>query len=124
MSKEEFVELFCDLQHQIHTNARNKGFWDKYDQVVEKFPEAEVDMDLAKYALVASEIGEGVEGVRKPGQCDKNGLEHLSKEAEELADTVIRIMDYCEEKGINLAQAILDKHEYNKGRPRLHGKLA
>jgi len=42
-------------------------------------------------------------------------------EAIELADAVIRIMDYCEFVGIDLEQAIQLKHEYNKTRPYRHG---
>jgi hypothetical protein len=39
----------------------------------------------------------------------------------ELADAVIRIMDYCEAKGYNLQDAIRMKHEYNKTRKHRHG---
>ena len=41
----------------------------------------------------------------------------------ELADTVIRIMDYCEHNAIGLEGRILQKNEYNKTRPYRHGKL-
>ena len=39
----------------------------------------------------------------------------------ELADCVIRIMDYCGKVGIDLEEAIRIKHEYNKTRPYKHG---
>lgn len=39
----------------------------------------------------------------------------------ELADVVIRIMDYCGFAGIDLESLILQKHEYNKTRPYRHG---
>lgn len=39
----------------------------------------------------------------------------------ELADVVIRIMDYCGKKGYDLEQAVLLKHAYNTSRPYRHG---
>ena len=42
----------------------------------------------------------------------------------ELADIVIRVMDIAEFYGIDLAQAILDKMEYNNARPYKHGRKA
>lgn len=41
--------------------------------------------------------------------------------AVELADCVIRILDYCGHAGIDLEEAIRIKHEYNKSRPYRHG---
>ena len=39
----------------------------------------------------------------------------------ELADAIIRILDYCAEAGIDIEEAIAIKHEYNKSRPYRHG---
>jgi NTP pyrophosphatase (non-canonical NTP hydrolase) len=39
----------------------------------------------------------------------------------ELADCIIRILDYCGHAGIDIEQAIKIKHEYNKTRPHRHG---
>jgi NTP pyrophosphatase (non-canonical NTP hydrolase) len=39
----------------------------------------------------------------------------------ELADCIIRILDYCGKKGIDIEEAIRIKHEYNKTRPYRHG---
>lgn len=39
----------------------------------------------------------------------------------ELADAIIRILDYCGYAGIDIEAAILQKHEYNKTRPYRHG---
>ena len=41
----------------------------------------------------------------------------------ELADAVIRICDFCGLHGIDLEAAIEAKMEYNRGRPRRHGKV-
>lgn len=39
----------------------------------------------------------------------------------ELADAVIRILDYCGHAGIDIENAVKIKHEYNKTRPYKHG---
>ena len=39
----------------------------------------------------------------------------------ELADVVIRIADMCGRYGIDLEQAVKDKHTFNKNRPYKHG---
>jgi NTP pyrophosphatase (non-canonical NTP hydrolase) len=41
--------------------------------------------------------------------------------ASEMADCIIRILDYCAYEGIDIEQAIQLKHEYNKTRPYRHG---
>ena len=40
----------------------------------------------------------------------------------ELADVVIRCFDMADYYGIDLEEAILEKHEFNKTRPYKHGK--
>jgi len=42
----------------------------------------------------------------------------------ELADCIIRILDYCAYTGIDIDKAIQIKHEYNKTRPYRHGGKA
>lgn len=39
----------------------------------------------------------------------------------ELADAIIRILDYCGYAGIDIDAAVERKHEYNKTRPYRHG---
>lgn len=41
--------------------------------------------------------------------------------AVELADCIIRILDYCGKAGIDIEEAVRIKHEYNKSRPYRHG---
>jgi hypothetical protein len=40
----------------------------------------------------------------------------------ELADCIIRILDYCGHAGIDINEALRIKHEFNKTRPYKHGK--
>lgn len=41
--------------------------------------------------------------------------------ASELADTIIRILAFAEDKGIPVVRAVLEKHNYNLTRPYRHG---
>ena len=70
-------------------------------------------------ALVHSEVSEGLEAYRKDLNDDK--LTHRPGLEVELADAVIRIIDTAYALGYDLAGAILEKHEYNTGRERMHG---
>lgn len=41
--------------------------------------------------------------------------------AVELADCILRILDYCAAEGIDIDAILREKHEYNKTRPYRHG---
>lgn len=104
--------MLNQLRDEIHQNAIEHGWWDEersFGEIV---------------ALCHSELSEAIEEHR-------NG--HLSTEIYysneekpegipvELADCIIRILDYCGHEGIDIAQAVITKHEYNKTRPYRHG---
>ena len=52
----------------------------------------------------------------KPSECASCGWE-----AAELADVIIRVLDYCAYAGIDIENVLEVKHEYNKSRPYRHG---
>jgi len=89
------------LQKIVHKIAKEKGFWEE-------------DRNNAELiALMHSELSEALEAMR---------TDNWAMIAEELADVVIRVMDFCEARGINLEEEIINKLEYNKQRPYKHGK--
>lgn len=64
--------------------------------------------------LMVSELAEAMEGDRKRLMDDKlPGRQMLEVE---LADCVIRILDFCGGKGLDLAGALVEKLEYNAHR--------
>jgi len=110
-----------------HTNAKNKGWWDKYgqgaqaDRVLHDF---KPDIIAAKLMLVSGELGEALEEVRdgNPGfYYAPDGSGKPEGVGVELADVVIRVFDLASWLGIDLADMIRLKMEYNRTRPYLHG---
>lgn len=93
---------FSELQKQVHKTALDNGWWDKPRSFGELI------------ALCHSELSEALEADRNDA-----GDEHV---AEELADTIIRIMDMAEKEGWDIERAIIEKDEYNRTRAYRHGK--
>lgn len=104
-----FISSFVFMQDQIHQLAVDKGWW-------------ETDRNDGEcIALMHSELSEALEALRKGNPVDEK-CDNFRNLAVELADCVIRIMDYCGARNIPLADAIVAKYEHNKTRPHKHGK--
>lgn len=76
-----------------------------------------------KLLLMVSEICEGMEGARGapwPGIADDK-LPHRPMLEVELADTVIRIMNYASHCGLDVQGAIIEKNKFNATRGHKHG---
>ena len=88
--------------------SHKAGWWHNLDGTPKTRNKAEM------ICLMHSELSEAMEGVRKNLQDDK--LPHRSMVEVELADTIIRIMDFSEGFGLDVAGAIVEKVEYNRNR--------
>ena len=104
----EFVELWNIQAKNAHETAICKGWWgtDRNDGEC--------------IALIHSELSEALEAMRHGNPPDEHIPEYGSLEVE-LADAVIRIMDFGQARRLRVAEAILAKMEYNKTRPHKHG---
>ena len=97
------------LQNICYTNAVNAGWYADL-----KTGERKELNKGERLMLIVTEISEAMEGVRKNLMDDK--LPHRKMVEVELADAVIRILDFAGAEGMDLEGAILEKIEYNKNR--------
>jgi hypothetical protein len=94
--------------------------------LIDSFRNARVGLKLA---LVMGELGETLEAVRKNIGPDSHIPQFTAEEAE-VADAVIRLMNYATDRKLRLAEAIVAKNEFNRnrqdhskaGRAAEHGK--
>lgn len=121
-----------ELSKEIHQDNREKGFWDKERNVGEML------------MLIVSELGEAMEALRKEKICDDETIKDLCNSSkssdfrgylhddflkyvkdtfqDEMADTLIRLLDLCGGLGIDIQSHVELKLAYNKLRPHKHGK--
>ena len=114
------------LRDEIHENAKNKGFWDNQRETG------------TLLMLCVSELAEAMEADRNGLYADLELIEKDKEEfidfkwsfensikdtfEDELADTIIRILDLCGAHGIDIEKHIELKMKYNATREKMHGK--
>lgn len=114
---EESAIMLNDFAKEVHQNAIDKGWWEDYRSFGDII------------ALSHSELSEALEEHREgrgPREIYYNEPKPDKPEgiSIELADCIIRILDYCGREGVDIEHAIKLKHEYNKSRPYRHGGKA
>lgn len=112
----EFIEAWRAFAAQIYAIGKASGFYD----VPATDP---IFNHEQKLLLMHAEISEGCEAMREgawPGRQSMK-LPHRSALECELADTVIRIMNYASHTGLDVARAIVEKAAFNKTRGHRHG---
>jgi len=97
-------ENLRELQEYCHNQARVAGWWNNANE----------DNRPTKLLLMVSELSEAMDGLRKDLMDDH--LTNRKMEEVELADTVIRILDYAGYYNYDITGAIIEKLDYNKTR--------
>ena len=105
----ETAQEICYLQTYVGSWAGSKGWWESERN------------DGELIALMHSELSEALEALRKDIPEDEWHVPGLDPVSEEMADVVIRVLDYCEHRGINLGSAVVKKMRFNEGREHKHG---
>jgi NTP pyrophosphatase (non-canonical NTP hydrolase) len=93
---------------EIYEDNKDKGWWDGERN------------DGELIALMHSELSEALEAYRHGNPLSEK-IPDFSHVEEELADTVIRIMDMCGARGFDLGGAIEAKLAHNRTRSHKHG---
>lgn len=106
---------FEQIQSIVFIEYRNNGYEERWNHASKLLQRASFGriVDLAEVGLFSTEVSEAQEEIRH---------DNLEKEIKEIADMIIRGMNYCSRKKYNLQAAILAKHQVNMQRGFLHGK--
>lgn len=111
------------LMQEAYATAKAHGFWDP-----------PVPEHGTKLMLMVSEVAEvfeelrdnrAMEAIYRRTITDEAGCQHEHEKPEgvpiELADIVIRILDFCAAYNVPLERALREKMDYNQSRPFKHG---
>ena len=108
-------DLITQFEEFISAPNVRSDVKEKFLPLVPAFRNARIGLKLM---LVAGELGELLEAFRKNKATDPDShCPEFTNEEVELADVVIRAMNYATDRNLRLAEAIAAKNEFNLLRP-------
>ena len=115
-------QLLTLFSHELHANSRAKGWWDDRDEL-SKTPAGHVAVDIGCLALAGTELAEAIEATRVP--CQDDHIPFYTGQEAEVADAIIRLLDFAAARNLKVVDAMIAKADYNRSRSYKHGgKLA
>lgn len=105
------------LAARIHEGNVERGFYDD-EPHGECAPVTEL---IAKLGLIVTEVAEAIEAVRAPWPQPSEKVPEATCEEEEIADVLIRTLDYAAYRELRLDLAVERKLEANARRGYRHG---
>lgn len=139
-----------ELSKEIYEGNKERGFWEDHfealdlaninskSNIIKAIDNAFLSQ---KIMLMVTELGEAQEALRDNHFCKLNANQLINLEnsnddifkenfqdqvkntfEDELADSIIRVLDTCGARGIDINKHILLKLRFNKFRNRKHGK--
>lgn len=99
------------IQSKVYTEYVHNGYLDMWMNPTDE--QKQIFADIAELGLIGTEITETMEKIRS-GEIDYG---------DELADIIIRTLNFSSRKGINVLDEILKKHNINMSREKLHGRV-
>ena len=109
------------LAKTINEWAKEKGFWDAPVATGDALQWITNHQKSTKLFLVVTELAELGECIRSTSEVPSK-LEGFTNEEEELADAMIRLLDYAGNYNLRIGEALAAKMEHNLTRPHRHGK--
>ena len=106
------LKYYADAVNELATICRQEADkWYRNPATGELLPPLNVG---ERFMLMVSELAEGFEGVRKNLNDDR--LPHRKSVEVELADALIRILDFSGDHKLDVGGALVEKLEYNRKR--------
>lgn len=113
-----------EFAKEVHENAVDHGWWENERELPEVIALCHLELSEALEEYRAGRPNEYVDDFEKEIRItdyEMFGDKKPEGIAVELADCIIRILDWCGKENIDIERIIKQKHEYNKSRPYKHG---